>query len=114
MVRLEAQTGGDVGVRIGTDDAYKMRQRGAATSLIAGDPTRAEELVTACRAASDEFTKAPFDISNHDLVINRFFVALRAAPGRRKSEIIEHHVLMATGLAYSEFLKLPSENYPEV
>jgi hypothetical protein len=108
-----AQTGAEGGVLIGTDDVYKIRQRGPATILIAGHPTQGDELVNACKQAIDDFSRAPIDL-DHDLATNRFFEALRSSAEKRKSEIIDHHVAMRLGRSYAELLKLPTDNFIEL
>lgn len=86
-----AQTGAEGAPLIGTDDAYKLRQRGAATILIAGHPTSADELLTACRPAIDEFTKAPIT-RDFDLVIDKFLTSLRKSAASKKRDIAHHFI----------------------
>lgn len=108
-----AQTGTEGGPLIGTDDAYKLRQRGAATILIAGHPTSADELLTICRPAIDEFTKAPVT-RDFDLVIDKFLTSLRKAAARKKRDLADHFIEMNFGMTFDELKTRPYDDFVEI
>lgn len=112
-----AQTGDPTtGMLVGTDDAYKLREVGSASVLLAGGRTMADELLMSCREAITDVIEsaggspAPED----DLLVNQLLQKLRGAAAARKHAIISHYVEMSTGMQHAELIKHPQEHYRDV
>ena len=108
-----AQTGSVNSALIGADDVYKIRQRGAATVLLAGNPTSADELLTGCKGAIEEFTRKGTGVDS-DLAMNEFLEGLRKAAALKKIELIRHLVPMRMGMTFDDFKELPPNDHIEV
>jgi 20S proteasome alpha/beta subunit len=111
-----AQTGHEGGALVGADDAYKIKKiDNEMYALLAGNPSDARELITACKTATNNFIAEAriATIDDVDVVVREFQIALRTAAGLRKAEIIENHVLNRFGASYKEFRHTPRDQQTE-
>jgi 20S proteasome alpha/beta subunit len=93
--------------RIGSNDADKIRYIGESfAAVVAGIPTKADELLAQCDDAIFRFQRAPAN-QDSDIVVTSFFNELRAAARIRRQDLINHHIAMRTVFTgRDEFLKL--------
>lgn len=91
-------------LRVGSEDADKIRWIGDFSAMLSGLPTKADELLTQCDQAIREFSKTQPNVDS-DIVITSFFEQLRKAARSRKRQIVEHHIAMSTAFNdYEDFI----------
>jgi hypothetical protein len=99
---------------VGSEDAWKIREIGAATALLAGRETSADELLARCdKYIKDIQAVGPFP-DNADILVTEFLANLRNAAAERKRDLIDHHLRMSIGMSYRNFLKLHRETFSDV
>src|SRR5436190_11005123 len=91
---------------IGTEDAYKLREVGPVSVLLAGHQARAENLLRGCSASIRIFSNAAFAPDFTEGAIDTLLDGLREAARQKKMELVRHHIEMSTGIAFEEFKKL--------
>lgn len=93
---------------VGSEDASKIATIGPPdklfTVLVSRIPTKAIELIAACKKSVEEFAAHPGG-ADSDMAVTHWLQALRRAAEERKKEIIDHHLQMSLGIPRKEFLE---------
>jgi hypothetical protein len=98
----------------GADDTQKTREFRKATVMLAGVHAKAVELATACKIAIREFTETETSYEDLDLTVDRFLRNLEAVALAKKIALIQSLVESTVGIPHSEFVKLPTDQHPDV
>jgi len=110
-----AQTGSEGSLLIGTEDVYKIREFGEDMAvMIAGNPSDAHELLTACKGAIQRFGEVEIKPEDVDIAVAAFQSELRTAAAKRKEEIINTFLLNSIGMTRNEFIKTRDSDFTDV
>jgi ATP-dependent protease HslVU (ClpYQ) peptidase subunit len=86
-----------------SENTDKTRRIGAATALISGTLTEADELLNASETAIKTFL-AKTEAENTDLHINTLLADLRGVAQRRKRDLMSEYFALNVGMDFNEFV----------
>lgn len=99
---------------VGSEDAGKIAKIGPADKLfhvlLSGSPTKAIDLMAACRAAVSELIASPGG-QDADLEITQYLQSIRHIAAAKKKLIIDHYLQMNLGVSLQEFLDTGSKRF---